>query len=186
MKRRIINDIPDYRDAYKYRGQVFEMYESPLNPSFCRFKPNGDDGGEISVRKAETVEADMFEPKSGMIFKADRGLAGNREEPCWGFFIEVGGRLVRIYQNYDKFKTSKGTDKEILFDTYGTRGMDTDILEVYEGSPNAVLNANLKEGIGRGKRVYPAEVKELTLQEVADKFGIPVEQLRIKDANRSS
>lgn len=114
-----------------------------------------------------------FQPRSGMVFKTEDGTLG--------FYIGTPTGLVAYFirnGNIDTYSDSSN---------YGFRETDiTKIVEVYDGVRfgnygNALIDLQ-QRGFLKGKLVWKRDDKvELTLQEIADKFNIPVDKLRIKE-----
>lgn len=91
-------------------------------------------------------------------------------------FLEFDGKLVAYYENDGKFESFSGVD-------YAFTRLDP-VVKVYSGASNDPYNFVCISGGNEsslGKQVWPEPKVELTLQEIADKFGISVHDLRIKE-----
>lgn len=170
MKVKIVRNsgfypTPWYRDKI---GQVFDVKDEGssiyiLTKDIGKFIYKGD--AEI-----------MFEPKSGMIFQRYCG--------AYGFFVQNGNTLKMVHLDGNKISGHDTFGDDMLTSkAYGYPKYDkTYIQKIFE----APLHCNYSNLINstRGYKVLwesEPEIKELTLQEIADKFGIPVEQVRIKE-----
>ena len=124
----------------------------------------------VSATRFEKIKE--FEPKSGMIAK----IKGH-SNIYWGLFIQVGEKLVRI-SDYN----CKGN-----YNGWQSPNTMLDVIEVYEGMHNNVL-AGLNHNLGAkphlGKLLWRKEPKikvvELSIDEIAKKFNLKPEQVRIK------
>lgn len=107
--------------------------------------------------------------KSGMSVRLRNGEMG--------LIVDVfGKRIIQFKNNWENLDESYNQDLKIITDTCD----DLDIMEVYR-IPNydSVIRENfcIPENIIWRRK----ELIELTMQEIADKFGIPVNDLKIKE-----
>jgi hypothetical protein len=107
-----------------------------------------------------------FVLKSGMGFETANGIRG--------YFIEMNGELWAVYHDKDGRKTC--SQPEYVKRRLNPTHPHGKYVKIFEADVNNVIDN--KQGFK--KVIYPA-VTELTLQQVADKFNIPVNQLRIKE-----
>lgn len=118
---------------------------------------------KLKNMKKEFTKADL---KPGMVIEYNNGTR----------------RLVTsckkgIYFTGDKYKTSDSVNMftEDLRYPYGQQSIDRIYIVKWECTLNEIFDINNLELIWERN-----EPKEYTMQEIADKLGIPVEQLRIK------
>jgi hypothetical protein len=115
-----------------------------------------------------------FEPKSGMLFETKDGTRG--------FWIETEKGLVTYWVRNGRISTYAGPNNF----RYAFNGADPEVKFYnprYEGMLIDWVGGGLVSERQIAKPVWTKEPKitEMTLKEVAEKLGIPVEQLRIKD-----
>lgn len=113
-----------------------------------------------------------FQPRSGMVYKFRTGNL-----TYWGFFIAIGHKLYRIGSN--------GANG-LLYNNTGDGGMCDQIIEVYEGgvaNPANLFNKLLGKPTNLGNLLWSKEPQtvELTIEEIAKKFNVKPEQVRIKE-----
>jgi hypothetical protein len=179
MKVRITENIEPRFTGYHLRGKVVDVVDYVGDYDYLQ---HTDKEGKRYVFHKNQVE-EIFEPQSGMIFETSSG--------GYGFFVAMpNGGLTMLHVSHleGTFSSSRITGHD-SFDY--TRFMEkikqdgnTYITKIF--LPIDDRGVNLKKCYNedyRGPLVWesPNVVKELTLQEVADKFNIPVDRLRIKE-----
>ena len=118
----------------------------------------------------------MFEPKSGMVVKIKA-----TDKYYWGLLIQVGDKLVRLSDYHENGS----------YDAFCSSDVMEHVVEVYEGMlklPNVALNHNLGVKHQLGKLLWKKEppIVELSIDEIAKKFGLCPKQIRIKKENETS
>ena len=166
-----------YRSSSLYTGISDDAYTICFNPGnvdwdciSCRceqsvrpIKPKTSFKNKTTMTLKEVNE--IFPLKSGMILKLEKN--GKSEK----IILFQYGKGDLCYTDYDlKFSWSG-------FDYYLNSNVNYDTIKVYQ-SPTDV---SLFDDVDLIFNSDDYNVKELTMQEIADKFGIKLENLRIKD-----
>ena len=130
-----------------------------------------------SVTKA--IKSETFtksDLKTGMLVKTRNGEL----KVCIKDYLGRGDDLF-IGTHWSDIKT--GYNDDLTANWEGSR--DWDIMEVWEPNYNVALTAIIAEPSKLSQKatciMQRVEVVELTLKDVAEKFGLRVEQVRIKD-----
>jgi hypothetical protein len=163
-------------------GEVFEVKKVPWSVYkdyyvvTQKYAADGTkvEGNGIDLDYAEIV-MEKFEPKSGMVFKTEHGDVGffidNPSGTRMAFFVQDG--RLRSHATAKWLMNQTNNPVSVIYDGMGPLG------------PNYTVLCGLKSKIDRGdagQTVWTSRREvELTLKEIADKFGVDVEQVRIKD-----
>lgn len=179
MKVRIKDNVPYGYMAYKYRGQILEVEEAN-DPSYWKSTSTKDGMFTIIKEDAEVVK-EMFEPKSGMVAERHDGQVG--------FFVLKQDVLRIVWTKNNEIFGHDTFRNDFLTTLNWGKGYKETYLKAIYSEPYGY--SNLESKIRKGGELsvlwkWEPEIKELTIKEIADKFGLPVESVRIKDENRSS
>lgn len=112
---------------------------------------------------------DGFEVKSGMIFETDGGYNN------YGFFIDINGKLFTVHADSDGKRDTWGTVKSIL----------PRVIKLYQPLDSVSLLTQHMSKKCTAKLVWEKKpaIVELTIDQIAEKFGVKPEQIKIKKVN---
>lgn len=177
MKIRMLQDYRAFKEGYIYNVKRVDCitYDNLLCFEFA--------GIHIHRFRAEIIMEDKFEPRSGMIFETMDGL--------FGLIIDVGDKLLYFHRHWGAcpitepfVKSRYATANEGWGIKAIYQGFTSDVGTGYRTQPFSDINhsPSIISNIGRKLWSRPKQqCTELTLQQIANKFNVAVEELRIKD-----